>query len=969
MDMEAETLLQQNNDNDNDTLDRQVDEFMGYVRTVAMDTLLSSFLTSCCITSEKDSPTHSSSANDSPHASTPASMHELLSYINNTSQKQRLHALQQLVLLSLVHVKEKASNAIHRQDTPIQSTHVDEATALSTVFRALQHTLARLHSTETSKDTALLGSMKEEFDLCLTLFYLMMGLYCDHKRSTRETLMELGCLEFLWSEIPRLNQHLLGSSLIKKFVLVLWKIMLVSFGGFEDIKTTKQKTRKRLGLELKPFDHSKELTYMMHISFNITIIDTRIKCHLLEWYTWTEAMKIKYPAYHSLPLPYASPHSESREETQDIFQALGTHPMHLPFQSLFPPKPVPENNMANNPPKLQCSPTSSPSFKDSQCPDSIREAEGIYMEGLYFSLYEYHILCERKEAMEYWKTLKSTESTQSIHENNTFKPTHGNKKSSLQETLEKSIETLYTSMVPQLKSTVTVLLQWLLSTLLTTAGGEMDSPTREQADTVRDMEILAKTISSLLLFLLKAFKLSHALKYEYLSQLLVDSGAILLLIRLLYLQDIASLVATNTDMDNYSVFSSVYSVQKNTYSDAKEGGYTNKRIVLWTYRLLHILHMLSKRKTARIILLVQYKSVSVFRRLFRIKHPMIERYTLKLIQSQASYIGRGWRSKNMKLISAIHRQCFSSANNDWLLTRDIAEDINTATPCISIYALLPIIIITIIIIIEAQEIHLRALIQYHHSSSLKSQGCLSEDSSQKLFPSACTYIPHCCLNTSMSIKESLHTPAYSIADSMETMKHGLTMPACSTTSTREVPVSCPAHAVSSFLLTTEINKLYHSPIEHKIKAKASAMALEGWGDPGPGASAYTFKKPSHRIFGIGDSHYDSSDSEEEEQDDKNNPLKNINWESLTEQDLEDRIARVGQSSHSRMSVDIDDPRYMKVILDVENNDIEVFDNDEWDWGCSTETTGEGTQQDTTEEYESTTWETFEGHRATDDYSW
>jgi hypothetical protein len=51
-------------------------------------------------------------------------------------------------------------------------------------------------------------------------------------------------------------------------------------------------------------------------------------------------------------------------------------------------------------------------------------------------------------------------------------------------------------------------------------------------------------------------------------------------------------------------------VQQLQASSDEEGEkeYTNKRNLCWTINLLRILQMLSKRKTQRILLLVQYKS-------------------------------------------------------------------------------------------------------------------------------------------------------------------------------------------------------------------------------------------------------------------------------------------------------------------------------------------------------------------------
>lgn len=74
--------------------------------------------------------------------------------------------------------------------------------------------------------------------------------------------------------------------------------------------------------------------------------------------------------------------------------------------------------------------------------------------------------------------------------------------------------------------------------------------------------------------------------------------------------------------------------------------------------------MLSKRKTHRIMLLVQYKSSvsilkyqlfipnyinpfgkAILKRILKVSHPVLELYTLKVLKSQVPYLGRKWRSR------------------------------------------------------------------------------------------------------------------------------------------------------------------------------------------------------------------------------------------------------------------------------------------------------------------------------------
>ena len=58
---------------------------------------------------------------------------------------------------------------------------------------------------------------------------------------------------------------------------------------------------------------------------------------------------------------------------------------------------------------------------------------------------------------------------------------------------------------------------------------------------------------------------------------------------------------------------------------------------------LHILQKLTKRKVHRVLLLSQYKSSAILKRMLKVSHPLMQVYTLKIIKSQIPYCGRKWR--------------------------------------------------------------------------------------------------------------------------------------------------------------------------------------------------------------------------------------------------------------------------------------------------------------------------------------
>ncbi|KAH6655110.1 hypothetical protein BKA67DRAFT_559510 [Truncatella angustata] len=76
----------------------------------------------------------------------------------------------------------------------------------------------------------------------------------------------------------------------------------------------------------------------------------------------------------------------------------------------------------------------------------------------------------------------------------------------------------------------------------------------EDLDQVRARELEGKAISGVLLLLLKWFKISHVLKFEYLTQLLLDSNYIPLILKFFAHQDVQQVVDSRADRLDHSFF-------------------------------------------------------------------------------------------------------------------------------------------------------------------------------------------------------------------------------------------------------------------------------------------------------------------------------------------------------------------------------------------------------------------------------
>ncbi|KAI1876479.1 hypothetical protein JX265_004005 [Neoarthrinium moseri] len=150
------------------------------------------------------------------------------------------------------------------------------------------------------------------------------------------------------------------------------------------------------------------------------------------------------------------------------------------------------------------------------------------------------------------------------------------------------IETFYDTTLPQLQSVVIVLMRVVLANVtafitmpqrgqdaqannarMNQAGmpllrsqdgingsGSQDSPdlSLEDLDQLRQRELEGKALSGVILLLLKWFKISHVLKFEYLTQLLLDSNYIPLILKFFAHQDVQQVVDSKADRLDHSFF-------------------------------------------------------------------------------------------------------------------------------------------------------------------------------------------------------------------------------------------------------------------------------------------------------------------------------------------------------------------------------------------------------------------------------
>ncbi|RCI04110.1 Factor arrest protein 11 [Rhizopus stolonifer] len=666
-----------------------------------------------------------------------------------------------------------------------------------------------------------------------------------------------------------------------------------------------------------------------------------VKCTPEELHAFYQQSQEKYPTFipSRLPEKIMSPLTATATNQLAISMGLSkaSKNVDLPYQTLFPSK----NNVQQQQPAnkkatvvTEITETNLLPFaeKGAKEPYYLTEANSAWLKHLYISVADYQVIHEREKAVHRWEHWNKNRTSQADSDEWDEMIYHRlNEKDSDK---MHCIDQLYSSIMPNFQSIVVVILKLLLSTV--SIGKDKEAEILEDINITRNRETISKAVSGILLLLLKWFKVSHVLKFEYLSQVLVDSGCMLLILKLLGLQEVALLASKKTDDQTQCFFE--YMLEKEgsfEEESTKEEFYTNKRNLFWSINLLRVLQMLTKRKTHRISLLVQYKSSAILKRLLKVGHPVMDLYVLKNLKNQIPLMGRKWRSTNMKTISSIYAHCLTCLSDDWLSSPEGSMDSEEGA---------------------TKEINLRMLTRLYNGhrympSILPSMDDMvgpestlfyitendhSENSSGKL--------PDYGLNSTLLLdgieldvdfkrnyREWLEKDVYSTEeeDEEDDEEELCTDTTQNWTIGTPIPDTMPV-PLSADDLTKEINKLYLEELQHEFEEKAKRQketemvqeVEDGWDKP------IDF---NHNAWGNTAVNPNENDEEADEVEPEVDPLGNIHWDSLTEEDLKRRLTLVEEKTVQRwLNVDMNDPRYLKVLNTFEGEgDLIPVDDEGW----------------------------------------
>uniref|UniRef100_A0A3Q3VQ89 Uncharacterized protein n=1 Tax=Mola mola TaxID=94237 RepID=A0A3Q3VQ89_MOLML len=454
---------------------------------------------------------------------------------------------------------------------------------------------------------------------------------------------------------------------MKKVLLLLWKTVLFTLGGFEELQEMKVRGRERLNLPPLPEDSIKVVRAMRAASPPASAMEL-IEQQQQQKRGRRSRRQDSLDTYNERD-PFKN--DDARDEDEDpedtdssIEGEVDPLDRDVIIQPPPPPPPLrPPTERVNFPKGLPWA----PKVREKDIENFLETSRNKFIGFTLGNDIETLVGLPRP-IHESVKTLKQV----------------GHLASGEEELEETSAEMLYLGMLPNLSQYVIALLKLLLAAAPTSKAKTdsinilADVLPEEMPITVlqsmklgidvnRHKEIIVKAISALLLLLLKHLKLNHV--YQH----LVFANCIPLILKF-FNQNIMSYISAKNSICVLDFPHCAVHEMPELTAESLEAGDSNQfcwRNLFSCINLLRILNKLTKWKHSRTMMLVVFKSAPILKRALKVKQAMMQLYVLKLLKIQTKYLGRQWRKSNMKTMSAIYQKVRHRLNDDWAYGNDI----------------------------------------------------------------------------------------------------------------------------------------------------------------------------------------------------------------------------------------------------------------------------------------------------------
>ncbi|EEH09287.1 conserved hypothetical protein [Histoplasma capsulatum G186AR] len=527
----------------------------------------------------------------------------------------------------------RAMNRIFEKDPPVTNTD------------------AKFFETENGT-AAYYAAREKEANLILTSMYLIVEVARKQEESSPNqadlkkdiAALKPNILVFLVEIIARLRWEDAATIPLSRVILLLWKCLLLLFGGSDSLARVKAGLEPKYGT-LEAASKSSKLPVLT--------------ASPLDYHIFRQEITSKYPAYNPPPplvpfelennsiLPPLPSYSCRYNSESTLFSGIGPaslsgngsilhqsvhiatpapspppSPMgpggkggkkqnyqtnqHFPF--MYPPLDQTSNDIGGKGSSEVQDRVVGKKWEGSDVPASIIEAGHLFSSRMKMTRAMRQLWEEREKFLKYdrgwdatdldnkppsdWSNDVDSKSGQGKPENEKpdigFQHVKESDDPYIQDRLD-AVEDFYSQAFPNLQSIVIVLLKEILVNITEAAalqskmngqnGYKQGAPNptlfdetaapysasqdieggdgphdSEELDAIRHREITSSAISGCLLLILKWFKRSHILKFEYMTQLLLDSNYLPLILKMFIHQEIDRAVAQRNDRDDLSFF-------------------------------------------------------------------------------------------------------------------------------------------------------------------------------------------------------------------------------------------------------------------------------------------------------------------------------------------------------------------------------------------------------------------------------
>ncbi|CAB1333736.1 unnamed protein product [Coregonus sp. 'balchen'] len=468
---------------------------------------------------------------------------------------------------------------------------------------------------------------------------------------------------------------------MKKVLLLLWKTILFTMGGFEELQEMKVRGRERLSLPPLPEDSIKVVRSMRAASPPASAME------LIEQQQQAKRGRRSRRSAFVDSLEGDSPFPKKQPLVKQ--DSLDTYNERDPFKNDDARDEEEDGEEADSSIEGEVDPLDHPNIPQStEAASSVTDEALSSQQGTLKEKDIEHFLETSRNKFIGFTLGNDTETLVGLP-----RPIHESVKTLKQgeeDVDETPIEILYLGMLPNLSQYVIALLKLLLAAAPTSKAKTdsinilADVLPEEMPITVlqsmklgidvnRHKEIIVKAISALLLLLLKHLKLNHIYQFEIVSQHLVFANCIPLILKF-FNQNIMSYISAKNSICVLDFPHCVVHEMPELTAESLEAGDSNQfcwRNLFSCINLLRILNKLTKWKHSRTMMLVVFKSAPILKRALKVKQAMMQLYVLKLLKIQTKYLGRQWRKSNMKTMSAIYQKVRHRLNDDWAYGNDI----------------------------------------------------------------------------------------------------------------------------------------------------------------------------------------------------------------------------------------------------------------------------------------------------------